>query len=100
MIALRQARARHTAAVKTRELQEQLLEAEQNEFQSGLSTISNIVQAQRALVNAQSAEVTALAAYARARVAMDQVLGETLEANHFSFEEAADGRVQRESKIP
>jgi outer membrane protein len=100
MIALRQARARHTAAVKTRELQEQLLEAEQNEFQSGLSTISNIVQAQRALVNAQSAEVTALAAYARARVAMDQVLGETLEANHVSFEEAEEGRVQRDSKIP
>jgi outer membrane protein len=100
VIALRQARARYSTAVKTRELQEQLLEAEQNEFQSGLSTISNIVQAQRALVNAQSAEVTALAAYARARVAMDQVLGETLEANHVSFEEAEEGKVRRESKIP
>jgi outer membrane protein TolC len=100
MIALRQARSRYTAAIKTRELQEQLLEAEQNEFQSGLSTISNIVQAQRALVNAQSAEITALTAYARARVAMDQVLGETLEVNHVSFEEAEEGRVQRESKLP
>ncbi|HEY4362091.1 MAG TPA: TolC family protein [Bryobacteraceae bacterium] len=95
MIALRQARARYTAAVKTRQLQEQLLEAEQNEFQSGLSTTSNVVQAQRALVNAQSTETTALTAYARARVAMDQVLGETLEVNHVSFEEAVDGRVNR-----
>ena len=100
MIALRQARARYSTAVQTRELQEQLLEAEQNEFQSGLSTISNIVQAQRALVNAQSAEVTALSTYARARVAMDQVLGDTLEANHVSFEEAGEGLVKRESKIP
>jgi outer membrane protein TolC len=95
VIALRQARARYTAAVKTRQLQEQLLDAEQNEFQSGLSTITNIVQAQRALVNAQSAEVTSLAAYARARVAMDQVLGETLEVNQVSFEEAVEGRVSR-----
>jgi len=95
MIALRQARARYTTAVKTRQLQEQLLEAEQNEFQSGLSTTSNVVQAQRALVNAQSAETTALTAYARARVAMDQVLGETLDVNHVSFEEAIDGRVNR-----
>jgi outer membrane protein len=95
MIALRQARARYTAALKTRQLQEQLLEAEQNEFQSGLSTISNIVQAQRALVNAQSAEIAALTTYARARVAMDQVLGETLEVNHVSFEDAVEGRVTR-----
>ena len=95
MIALRQARSRYAAAVNTRTLQEQLLQAEQNKFGLGTSNISDLVIAQRALVAAQTSEVTALSNYARARVALDQELGETLEVNHVSVDEALAGRVSK-----
>lgn len=100
MIAVRQARARYSAAVDTRNLQEQLLTAEQNKFSFGTSTISELIVAQRALVNAQTAEVQALASFQRARVSLDQVLGETLEVNHVSVGEALTGHMPLESKLP
>jgi outer membrane protein TolC len=86
--------------VNTRTLQEQLLEAEQNRFALGTSTISDLVIAQRALVAAQTSQVTALSNYARARVSLDQELGETLEVNHISVDEGLAGRVSRDSQIP
>jgi outer membrane protein len=100
MIAVRQARARFAAAVSTRELNEQLLLAEQSRFAFGNSTLNNIILAQRAVVTAQSAETGARAAYAHARTALDQVLGETLEVNHVSIDEGLSGRVDKESKLP
>ena len=99
MVALRQARARYSAAANTRLLQEQLLDKEQQNFRLGGSTFNNLIQAQRSVVTAQAAEVTALSAYSHARVALDQVLGETLEKNHITFEEGVSGRVARESVI-
>jgi outer membrane protein len=100
MIALRQARARYTNSVDGRKLQEQLLEKERQRFTFGASTIANLVAAQTSLLAAQVTEVAALASYSRARVSLDQVLGETLEANHVSVEEALNGQVSRESKLP
>ena len=88
LIALRQARARYSAAINTRELQQQLLTAEQQKFSFGKSTTSNLIIAQRALVTAQTSEINAQAAYAHARVSLDQVLGTTLEVNHVSLEQA------------
>jgi outer membrane protein len=100
MSALRQARARHSAAVNTRTLQEQLLAADREKFSSGIATFNDIINDQRALVAAQISEVNALAAYAHARVSLDQMLGETLERNHVSLDEGLSGRVSRESKAP
>jgi outer membrane protein len=100
MSALRQARARHAAAVNTRTLQEQLLAADREKFSSGIATFNDIINDQRALVVAQISEVNALAAYAHARVSLDQTLGETLERNGVSMEEGLSGRVARESKAP
>jgi outer membrane protein len=100
VVALRQARAGYEAAVSARELQEQLLQAEQDKFSFGSSSIDNIVLAQRALVAAQSAEVAARAAYAHARVSLDQMLGQTLEVNRLTLEDGESGRIARESKIP
>jgi outer membrane protein TolC len=99
MVGLRQARARFSAAVDTRALQEQLLEKEQQKFSLGGSTLNDLITAQRALADARTAEVAALASYSRARVALDQVLGETLEANHVSVDEALQGRVARASTL-
>lgn len=81
-IALRQARARYSAAATTRELQEQLLQGEQDKFTYGKAGVTGLIVAQRALVEARAAEIAARAAYAHARVSLDQVLGSTLEANH------------------
>jgi outer membrane protein TolC len=100
MSALRQARARHSAAVNTRALQEQLLAADREKFSSGIATFNDIINDQRALVAAQISEVNALAAYAHARVSLDQTLGETLERNGVSLDDGLSGRVARESKAP
>jgi outer membrane protein TolC len=93
VIALRQARSRHTIAAESRKLQEELLKAEQEKFAFGKTTITGLITAQRGLVTAQTAEISALAIYAHARVSLDQVLGETLETNHVSLSEALDGHI-------
>ena len=100
LVAMRQARGRYRAAVQTRILEEQLLDAEQKKLAGGASTPFNVVQQQRDLVVAQSAEIAALVDFSNARVALDQTLGETLEANHISIGEARDGKVQRGSSLP
>lgn len=88
MVAVRQARSRYSAAVTTRTLQEQLLDKTQQSFRIGGATFNEVIVAQRNQVNAQTAELTAQATYARARVALDQVLGQTLEKNNISVDDA------------
>jgi outer membrane protein len=99
MVALQQARTRHSTAVETRKLQEELLDKEQKIFSFGNSTINTVITAQRSLVAAESVEIAALSAFSHARVALDQVLGETLEVNHVSLDEGLAGRVARGSKV-
>ena len=99
-IALRQARSRYSQAVNTRQLQEELLKAEQTKFSFGTSSISNVIVVQRALVAAQTSEIAASAAYAHSRTSLDQALGQTLEVNHVSVEDGLRGRVARESALP
>ena len=87
-VAVRQARARYSAAADSRILQQQLLEKTQQSFFLGASTVADVITAEQALVAAQAGEVTALSSYSHARVALDQVLGETLEKNHVSADDA------------
>jgi outer membrane protein len=98
--ALRQSRAKYAAARDTRVLQEQLLAAEQKMFTSGMARFDDIMIDQRSLAAAQISELSAVASYARARVSLDQVLGQTLEKSHISLEEGLSGRVARTSEIP
>jgi outer membrane protein len=100
LVAMRQARGRYRAAVQTRILQQQLLDAEQKKLAGGASTPFNVVQQQRDLVAAQSSEIAALVDFSNARVALDQTLGTTLEANHISIEDAQAGKIQRVSSLP
>jgi outer membrane protein TolC len=100
VIGLQQARARYETAVATRSLAQQTLEAEQNRFRFGESTIATVVQAQRDLAGDQSAEVQSMANYTHAKVAFDEAVGQTMEVNDISMEEAAGGHVARESAIP
>ena len=100
MVALRQARARYAQAVDTRNLQEQLLEKEQQKFLLGSSDITSVVTAQRNLTNAEAAQVTALSVYSHARVSLDQVIGDTLDRNHVSIDDALQAHVDRPSRLP
>jgi len=100
VVGLRQARARYSVAKDTTALQKELLEKEQQKFSLGGSTLNDLITAQRALADAQSAEVAALGTYSRARVSLDQVLGQTLEVNHVSVDEALAGKVARASGMP
>jgi outer membrane protein TolC len=99
LVAMRQARGRYQAAVQTRILQQQLLDAEQKKLAGGASTPFNVVQQQRDLVTAQSAEIAALVDFSNARVALDQTLGTTLEVNHVSIDDAQAGKVDRVSSL-
>ncbi len=99
-IGLQQARARYQAAVRSRILQEQLLDAEQKKFKLGASTTYLVVQEQRDLAAAQSSEVASLVAYSNARVALDQTLGTTLQVNHISLDEAKTGLIAHKSSLP
>jgi outer membrane protein len=100
VVALQQARSRYEAAVQNRQLQQELLDAEQKRFRLGASTPYNVTLQQRDLITAQSAEVAALNSYSSARIALDQTLGSTLEVNYVSIAEAMSGRVERNSAVP
>ena len=69
-------------------------------FSFGTAAIADVVAAQQSLLAAESTEVASLSAYQHARISLDQVLGETLEVNHISIEQAQLGRVDKESKPP
>ncbi len=100
VIGLQQARVRYETAVATRVLAQQNFDAERKKFQFGTSTIPLVVQAQRDLNNDQSAEVQSMTNYTHAKIAFDEAVGQTLEENHISMEEATSGRVARTSAIP
>ncbi len=100
VIGLQQARARYETAVATRSLAQQTLDSEANRFKFGESTIAQVVQTQRDMATAQDAEVQAMANYTHARVAFDEAVGQTLDANSISMQEAAAGHVARLSSIP
>jgi outer membrane protein len=98
--ALRQSRARYSAARDTRALQEQVLEEDRKKFSFGIATFNDLIVDQRTLVAAQISEITAMSNFAHARVSLDQVLGETLEKNGISLDEGLGGSVAAESRIP
>jgi hypothetical protein len=64
------------------------------------STPFSVVQQERGLTTAQSAEIAALVDFSNARLASDQTLGVTLEVNHVALEDARAGKVQRVSAAP
>ena len=93
VVGLQQARARHDAAVQARVLSQQTFDGDRRKYELGASTAYQVVQDQRDLAAAQSAEVQSLANYTHARIALDQAIGATLEVNHILLEEAAAGKV-------
>jgi len=100
-IGLQQGRAQYQAAIKQRVLQQQTVDAEQKKLAVGASTTYNVILTERDLVTAESNEVTAMSAYAKARVEVDRATGQTLNNNDISLEEAFKGVIARPpSQIP
>jgi outer membrane protein TolC len=95
-IALRQARAAYDTSVQARQLQEQTLNGERRKYELGTSTILNVVLVQRDTTTRELAEIDAKGQYIKARTAVDQVLGKTLEAYGVDIDEAKQGVVKRE----
>jgi outer membrane protein len=95
LIGLTQARAQYQTSIKARVLQAQTLDAEQKKLALGASTIYNVIQDQQALTLAESNEVAARAAYAKAKVELDRATGQLLTRNNISLDEAFQGTVSR-----
>ncbi len=100
VVALRQARARYEAAVQSRILEQQLLDAEEKKFNLGASTPYNVIVQQRDLTAAQSSELAARVTYQSARISLDQTTGTTLEANHISLSDVESGKIPQSSVLP
>ncbi|HTB20275.1 MAG TPA: TolC family protein [Bryobacteraceae bacterium] len=100
VVVMQQARARLEAALRNRDLQQQLFDSEVRRFRLGASTPYNVAVEQRDLISAESTAVAATVAYSTARVSMDQTLGITLEANHITMDEVKSASVARTSSLP
>ncbi len=95
LIGLTQARAFYQTATRQHALQAQTLDAEQKKLALGASAIFNVIQDTQALTLAESTEVSAKAAYAKAKVEMDRATGQILVNHGISIEEAFRGVVSR-----
>jgi len=92
LIAMRRARASYEAAVQTRLLQQESLEAEQAKYEVGASTSFFVIQYESLLSQARSSEVAAKSAYVKARAALQRATGSILSENNVSLDAAYKGR--------
>ncbi|HUI57027.1 MAG TPA: TolC family protein [Bryobacteraceae bacterium] len=101
VIGVQQARAQYESAIKQRVLQEETVDAEQKKLAAGVSTTYNVILTERDLVTAESNELAAESAYAKAKVELSRATGQTLYDNNISLDEAFKGKVARPpSPIP
>jgi outer membrane protein len=99
-IVLEQSRVTLQAASKTRDLDQQTLDAEQKKYQLGASTLFNIVSDQNTLASAASAEVRARINLAEAKVNFDRAMGRTLEVYNITIANAKSGQTPKDTLIP
>jgi len=99
-ITLEQARITLAAAVKTRDLDQQTLDAEQKKYQVGASTLFNIVSDQNILAAAESAEVRARVNLVEGKVNFDRAMARTLEVYNITIADAKSGRAAKGTLIP
>jgi outer membrane protein len=79
-------------------LQEQALAAEREKYAVGASTGFYVMQYQRDLAASQSAEVSALAGYEKARTALERAVGTIVDDYGITVGEATSGVVSRGGK--
>jgi outer membrane protein TolC len=93
-IAVETSFAAYKAAVSSRGYQEQLLQAERDKLEVGESTNLAVIQDIAYLAQASSTEVAARSNYQKARIELDRDLGDLLEKNGVSLEDAVQGAVK------
>ena len=87
-VALENAHEAYTAAVESRDYQQQLLTAEVDKFSVGDSTNYMIIQDEAYLAQARSTEVAARSNWMKAQMALDRALGNLLDKNRIELDDA------------
>jgi outer membrane protein len=100
LIAVQQARDTYHAARQERIFEEENVQAETERLTVGASTSYLVIQYQRDLTAARSAEVSALSAYVEAKAALQRAIGTILDENGVSMSDALRGVVARPSLPP
>jgi len=98
--ALTNDRAQVAAAQAARDFAAQSLDAEQKKYRLGASTTANVLQQGRNLAVGENNLISATAAYAKDRAALQQLLSTTLDHYGISIEAAATGDIKQAPVIP
>ena len=98
--ALTNDRANVLAAQTARDFDAQSLEAEQKKYKLGASTTANVLSQERTLATGENNLISATAAYAKDRSALQQILSNTLDNYGISLVDAASGTVTSQPHIP
>ena len=93
-IAVETSFAAYKAAVTSRGYQEQLLQAERDKLEFGQSTPLLVIQNEAYLSQARSTEIAARSNFQKARIELDRSLGDLLEKNGISLDDAVQGQVK------
>jgi outer membrane protein len=98
--ALTNDRAQVQAAQAARDYAAQSLDAEQKKYRLGASTTALVLQQGRNLATADNSLISATAAYAKDRAALEQLLSNTLDRYGVSLVDSAAGVVSQPPVIP
>ena len=93
VVALQTADAAYRAAVSSRDYQGQLLDAERDKLSVGQSTDLAVLQDEAYLAQARSTEIAARSNYMKARIDLDHALGDLLDKNHITLDDAIRGQL-------
>jgi outer membrane protein len=91
IVALQTAQAAYEAAAQSRDYQAQLLDAERDKLSVGQSTDLAVLQNEAYLAQAKSTEIAARSNWMKARIELDNALGDLLEKNHIELDDAIKG---------
>jgi len=93
VVAVQTAEAGYRAAAKSREYQQQLLDAERDKLSVGQSTDLLVLQNEAYLAQARSTEIAARSNWMKAHIELDHALGDLLEKNHIQLDDAITGKL-------
>jgi outer membrane protein len=94
VVALETAQAAYRAASKSRDYQQQLLEAERDKLSVGQSTDLAVLQNEAYVAQARSTEIAARSNWMKAHIELDRALGNLLEKNNIALDDAIDGKLR------
>jgi outer membrane protein len=91
VVALQTAQAAYEAASQSRDYQAQLLDAEKDKLSVGQSTDLAVLQNEAYLAQAKSTEIAARSNWMKARIELDNAVGDLLDKNHVELDDAIKG---------